>query len=145
MVRQSSHLLGMIDGSIDLWSSHSKPLPRIVLQISQTARTYSLRESLFAASRDASLHMSFCMSWSFSRLRAFPRIFLPYRLMAGWLSPSRSAASACLSLCIVMSSLANIARITGSVVLTAISQGTDIYVAAVLYHPESHKYSLLQL
>lgn len=145
MVMQRSHLSGMIDGSMDLWSSHNKPFPRIVLQISQTPRTYSFRDNLLAAIREASLPVRFLMSPSFSRLRAFPRIFLRYRLMAGWLSPSRCAASVCLSPCVVMSSLASMARMTGNVVLTAISQGMDIYGSATeVYHLERHKYSLLR-
>lgn len=74
--RHNSHFSVAIAGSRVLCISQSRPLARIVLQISQNKMKYSLWDKFPLASDAASFSISFLISSSLSRLRVFPRIFL---------------------------------------------------------------------
>lgn len=110
------------NGSKRPWSWHNSLFSLIILHASQYLWQIDLGDELIVRRRLISLTTS-PISIRLSRFRVLPLILLRYWLTAGWVIPSRLAISSCFILYDSLRSFAIIARIVGTTVLDAISQG----------------------
>ena len=143
MVWQKLQFSRSILGSKASWILQRNPLERIVLQILQKESSISLLEKLPFARVVACWATKAEISGSVPKSIEFPRSFCWYRLIAGWLMPKSFAASACFRLCLLVSSLATIARMDGKAHFTATSQGASYGLSPSLCMKWRGKYILL--